>query len=343
MSRPQVRVGGVWLTDLDAAWGELVPTWRWGLGAFEATWSMGLKPGNRPAALVTDAVVEIFVGAWCCWRGYLADPNWSEGQFVATGIARQAEQTYALDGSGLTTVIPDVAINAAIARGVVDWTGGSVSNVAHVDTPDGQTDQLNTLASLLDSVADEAGQRWWVDNQGRVGMSPDPTVPDFHILPGTAELGVSTELLAGSLLGRWQDAAGNYSTARVGTARPEVAVDLTPLGAIDATRAQSVLEGIYAKTGARPGWTNGYTFTAEQVVTPGDIHPDLALVGEAVGRGSMHRLLGERDPRSNAWSTDVVLAEAVWNCDDATMTCKPVDTAARDLASIFEEAGVQAA
>jgi len=343
VSRPQVRVGGAWLTDLDPAWGALRVTWRWGLGSFEATWSMALQPGNRPAALVAGAVVEILMGGWCIWRGTLEEPNWAEGDFVATGIARQAEGAYALDGTEKTTTVPDTAISAAISRGMVDWTGGTVSAVAHVDTADGETDDLNSLSALLDSVADAAGKRWWVDSQSaRVAMSADPSAPSFYVLPGAAELGVSTELLAGSLLGRYEDAVGNLQTARVGTRRPEVAVDLTILGPIDAARATSVLNGILAKTGGRPGWTNGYTITAEQITTPGDVHPDLALVGEAVGRGSMHRLLGERDPRSSDWSTDVVLAEAVWDVDDETITCKPVDTAARDLASIFEEAGVQA-
>lgn len=332
------RIGGVALTSIDPSWGELKVTHRWPFGSWEATWRMMLNPLERPPALVADAYVDIPLAGHPVWAGNLVDSDWADGEFAASGLARQAEAALCFDGAGKTTSKPRTAANNAIGHDWLDWTDVSAlpdTAFAGVD----ETSKLNAVAALLDAVAEEQAKKWTVDAYGRAFLAADPMTPAFHILPGAGEMGVSTEKQVGELVGRWQDSAGKLHTTSVGTGRPAIAVDLTKRGALDTTRATAILNGIRTKAAPDIGFTNGLALTAEQIITPGGIRPHLGHVAERVGTGLMVRQLGARDPRNGASYIDFVVAESSWEVDDNVITLNPVGMAARDLGSIIEEAG----
>lgn len=338
-SPAQVRVGGdTWLTSL-GWWGELTVTHRWPFGCWETTWQMALQPFERPRSLVRGASVELFHGPDRIWSGTLTDPNWDTGEFVAQGHCRPAETTQALTTLGESSSTPDAAIDAAIARGALNWVRpASLSSVPFAESD--TTEQLNTVAALLDAWSDEQSLRWAVDADRRVYAASDPTTPAWYVMPGSGVLGVADEDYVTDVYGRYRTPTGTFATASAqdrsqGVGVREIGVDLTRLGRLSSMRAAAVCAGILAKTKARTGWTNGITVTPEQITTLGGVpaHPSLVVAGQVV------RLQGLLDERGFATSTDVVLGETVWNVTAGTLDLNPVGLAARDLASIVAAAG----
>lgn len=336
MGAPEIKVGGTWLTSIEPSWGDLELTWRWPYGCYQAEWSMLLKPGQRPTAIERDVPVEVYEDGWLIWAGTLPEPDWSASEFVAQGYARQAEGVPALTDTG-TTSTPDAAIDYAIGQGWVSWSRPSSISSTPLTAGD-ETATSNGLNELLDAWSDEAGQRWYVTPDRVVRKASDPTSPSFLIHPDADVLGVASEAVARTLVGEWNDAAGNLQITIVGSGRPIQIVDLIKRGVADSGRATTVLTNMLAKTGALGGWTNGLTLTRDQITTLGGVHPHLGHVGELVAGGCMIRLLGQADPRGVEMHTDVVVGEAIWDVEGRTITLNPVGMAARDFPSIVEAA-----
>lgn len=332
---PQLRIGGVMLTS--KWWGGLKITHRWPRGCWQADWSMALSPLERPPFIVQGAKVDILIGSRPVWSGWLGEPNWEESTFTAAGAGREGEETLCLTSGGLTTSTPDVAIDAAIARGALSWSRPASLSSAALTTGD-TTTALNYLTDLLDTWSNTAGKRWAVNADRQVYAAADPTTPTYYIAYGAAELGVADDALVGTLYGGWYDTSGNPHTTSVGSGKPEVAVDMSNLGPIDVTTATNALNGILAKVGARLAFTSAVTVDASQVTSPGGVHPALWQLTA----GQMYRLVGLHDPRNGAPYSDVVMGESVWDVDAQTVQLTPVDLAARDLSTIIGDAGLEA-
>lgn len=340
---PQAWVGGVPLSAV-GSWGELTVEDRWPYGCWETTWQMTTsQTRKRPRNIVAGAHVEVRLGPSVRWSGRLTEPDWNEGQFVAQGYVRQGEQPPCLTAGGLTTTIPDTAIDNAITRGWVKWRRtASISSAAYVDGDTGAadaTDSLNTISALLDAYTLENSLRWAVGPDQRVYTAADPTDPKWDIMPDTQALGVAQDKLAGTIVARWQDSAGKRHTTIVtnpGQADPApvVMVELGGKGPLTSARITSIANGILKAGAATSGWTNPLTVTASQINHNG-VSPHLGLVKA----GHMVRLLGQRDPRGLDATTKVVVGASAWNVAEGTLTLSPVDMAARDLASIVATAG----
>lgn len=331
---PQIRVGGVMLTS--AWWGGLKVTRQWPRGCWQADWSMALGPTERPPYMVQGAPVEILVGSLVVFAGYLSELGWDDGTFSASGAAREGEEALCFAADGTTSSTPDVVIDAAIARGVLSWSRpASLSNVALTNGDD--TEQQNYITDLLDTWATAAGKRWAVNADRQVYAATDPTTPAYYIAYGAAEFGVADDALVGTLSGGWFDANGAPHVTRVGSGRPEVAVNMANLGPITSATATSVLTGILARTGARLAFTSAITVDQSTVTSPGGVHPELWQITS----GLMYRAVGLRDPRSGLPYTDVLMGESVWDVDAQSVQLTPIDLAARDLASIVADAGLE--
>lgn len=342
MTTLQIRVGGTWLSSL-GGWGDPAVTHEWPLGCTELAWSMLLPALHRPPGIVRGALVDAYIGATSIWSGYLSEPNWSDGEFTATGLFAEAEGALCLTGGGVATATPDTAVDAGISRGALHWVRDtSLSNTVYGDAD--ETDSLNYVKQMLDDWSTEQSKRWAVGPDKRVYAAADPTVPAWYVTPGTGDLGVADDDYVTHVIGRYRNPLGVLATVTAsdtsqGAGRREKAVDLRPKGRITSTRAQNLVNGILSKTKARTGWANGVTVSREQITSPGGVTPHLSQVKA----GQMVRLLGVPDPRGVTSSVDVVVGRSVWSLADGTVVLSPVDQAATDFASVVAAMGGVAA
>lgn len=335
---PQVLVGGAWLPTIAPGWGDLKITNRWPFGNWEMSWTVPVRQLRRHQALVAGRSVVAFVGAHRRFSGFLSEPNWDTGEMIALGNVRRGEEAIALDGGGLTTTVPDTAIDAAIARGALPWVRTtSVGSAALGGST--TTDNLNYVSALLDAYTLQANTGWGVNARNEVYTLAAPTVPTLNILPDSGVFGVADQSLAGSVLGRYQTATGALATATAGTGAPEVAFSFLKRGVMTPTDATALAAGILAKLGTRTGWTNSLVLAAEQITTIGGARVNLSNV-VANGR-HMTRLLGVRDQRGLAPNTDTVIGETVWDPNDRTVQVSPVGLIDRSLQGIAEGEGVE--
>lgn len=342
MSWPEIRVGGpggLWLSAV-GLWGDLTVEHRWPYGCWEVDWSMtSITTKKRPPALATNTPVDVFLGRHPIWSGQLTEPDWNSGQFVAQGWVRQGETAPCLTSGGLTTSVPNTAIDNAIAKGWVGWMRPtSISSTAYAATDTGTgdaTDNLNTITALMDAYTQENQLRWGVDALQRVWTAPDPTSATWDISPETNALGVSSAALATSIAARYiADNVGTLATVVIGTGGPVALVDLTSRGQITLTRATTICNAILAQTAGTTGWTNGLTLTRDQIMG-GGTHPNLGLVVA----GQRVRLRGQRDPRGLDANTSAVIGTSLWHVADGTIDLTPTDLIGRDLSTIIAKQG----
>lgn len=332
----QVRVGGYWLNDV-GPWGELEYMTRWPGGDFEATWKMDLPAGFQHPALRAGRAVEIMDGPLRIWQGRLSQPDRAEWTFTATGLCREASGFLALDGDGNTTTNVDVAVDAAIARGLPWRRPASLSPVTA--TSDLTTEGVNTLEQLLDQITDNLGQRWMVDPDGTVSMSLDPTEPTWHLTPGSVSLGLADDEYASTVFVRYSPAAGTFETTSATDPNPqggyrEYPADVTGMGTISATKAANIALGILAKGKARLGWTGAIEATPYTLTTPGGTPADLS----AVRARDVVRVHDVDDVDLNGVTfIDIVVSEAHYVDGDSTIQLSPQGLVPRTFEAIQEE------
>lgn len=342
VTRPEVRVGGTWLSTITPrGWGELEHQTRTN-GAWQASWSIPIVGNWRHPALVYGARVEVYLGPVCVWSGTLDEPDWDAGTFIATGASRDAENALALDGSGASSTVPNTVIDAAIARGVLPWTRvGNFGTTAVGDSNGG----LVTISSVLDAWAQENNSRWYVNEQRQLIISPvTETVPDWLIVPGSGVLGSASDDRADQIAVRYiSTTTGLRATAFYPATTPaggiEAPVDVTDRGAITPATAATIAQAEWEKLKGRSGWTNGLTLIRGQITTKGGTDADLAFVKA----GQTMRLLGVPDPRGVAHNLDVVIGDTAYDWTDDQVQLNPVGLAARDDESALEYVGSLAA
>lgn len=343
ITRPEVRVGGRWLSGIAPNWGGLKTGTRTN-GDWQASWTVVLKPHQRPPALRYGASVEVHLGPEVLFVGSLTEPNWDSGEMVAIGACRESESTPALTAAGVATTKPNTAVDAAISRGVVSWTRVGNFGTTAVGDDDDQGG-LYTVQSLLDAWAEENLSGWRVDrNRALVIDTPTEDDPAWFVVPGSGVLGSADEERVDRIFVRYMStsagklATASYPAASVvgGVERP---MDITDRGRMSSTRAAAIAEAEWEKLRGRSGWTNGLALTAGQVTTPGGVRADLALIRA----GQSIRLLGVPDVRGLASNTDVIIGDTEYDWDEDTIQINPVGLASRDAESALEEVGQLAA
>lgn len=342
VSRPQVRVGGTWLTSIaPRGWGELEHSTRTN-GAWEASWSIPIVGNWRHPALVRGARVEIYLGPIVVWSGTLEEPDWDAGTFVATGASRDSENALALDGSGNSSTAPNTVIDAAIARGVLPWTRVGDFGTAAVGDSNGG---LVTITSVLDAWAQENNSRWYVNEQRQLVISPVTEATfDWLIVPGSGVMGSASDDRADRIAVRYiSTTTGMRATAFYPASTPaggvESPMDVTDRGGITPAVAATIAQAEWEKLQGRSGWTNGLTLTRGQVTTKGGTDADLAFIKA----GQTMRLLGVPDARGLSQNTDVVIGDTSYDWTDDQVQLNPVGLAARDDESSLEYVGNLAA
>ncbi|MCR1785294.1 hypothetical protein KVF89_22330 [Nocardioides carbamazepini] len=339
VTRPEVRVGGFWLsTIVPQGWGALEHKTRTN-GSWEASWVIPPNPfvrNWRHPALVYGALVEIMLGPIVIWSGTLEEPDWDEGRFIAIGASRDAETAMSLDGSGNSSTTPNTVIDAAIARGVLSWTRG----VSFGTTPIGDADSgLVTVRSVLDVWAQKNSSRWLVNEQRQLTIAPtDESDPKWYVAPGSGVLGSASEDRVDRVFVRFTNVAtGAQDIASYPASTPTGGIEapkdlVTGRAPMTLAAAQAEAASIWNEQQGRSGWTNGLTLTRGQVTTKGGGIADLALIkaGDAI------RLLGVPDARGVAHNTTIVIGDTDYDWTDDEIQINPVGLAARDPESALE-------
>lgn len=337
-TRPEVRVGGFWLSSIvPQGWGELKHSTRTN-GGWQASWAIPNTKTWRHPALVYGARVEICLGPVVIWSGTLEEPDWDAGEFIALGACRDGETAMALDGSGNSSTVPNTVIDAAITRGVLSWTRvGDFGTTAVGDSTAG----LVTIQSVLDAWAQKNGSRWVVNEQRQLIISPvSESTPKWFIVPGSGVLGSASEERADRVFVRYIDSTtGARATASYPASTPaggiEKPKDLTDRGAMSSTQALAEATAIWNELAGRNGFTNGWTLTNGQITTVGGGTADGALVKA----GDTVAALGLPDARGIAHNTLVVLGDTDYDWEDDELQANPTGIAARDTESVLEQVG----
>lgn len=339
MTRLHPRVGGVFHSAI-CAWGPVTYSFN-ERGCKEASWSIGLAPGERHPALVRGALVEIMDGSACIWVGELAEPNWREGRMTADGLAVVASRYPSLDGSGNSSSNPTTVANANITRG---WkilsVASSVPNASYTTTADGSNDQT----ALFQANSDELAQRWYVGADRVLRFAADPTVPTLHIRPKVVDLGNADDEYASDVFVRYRPTSSTYATQAVADTAVRARFgfrgfmfDATPLGVINATRATNIGQGLLAKGRARLGWTSSIQVTSNELLTAGGVPVDLSMV--TGGQDLLRIWVGYDDVQylDGRSYLDILIGESTYTDGSGVISLAPLGKVAETMEEIAEE------
>lgn len=331
----RLKVDGQWLSRI-GPYGPVTVTHS--LHGFEeASWEM--QQGLVHPRLRGNALVEVYNGGIRIGRGSMIEPD-QAGRYVAKGEWRQAEIAPAINASGGWTSSPQDVITQGLARGDLTWSG---SGAAFSATPYGDPLEQK-IATVLDNYTAELGTRWAVDANSGPYFWSDPSSPKWkvpHAVYGRSLTPAEDDFYT-HIVGNYLTSASTYTSATVGSAaaaalwgRRTAVVDLTPAGVIGATRATSILSGIFLLSGARLGFAERLTLAYGQIASLGGTPAPLAQVMA----GQKVRLAGTIDPTLPGGVrtyTDIIIAESVHTDGSNEITITPVGYAPRDFASIVE-------
>lgn len=328
-------------------------TWShgWPYGCLEASWSMDLPPDVFPAALMprvdNDVWVEIWDGPVRTWSGYLIEPDPGDTWTLhAVGWYGAFNNLLALDATPAPSAVPDTAVTQAIARAGLPITIGtalSTSSIAEAD----ETVSLNYVLPLLDTYADQVGQRWMVDADYVLTVAPDPTTPTLvldsdDVLRGSADDDYVTDVYpryVSSVDGTTGEpdgwGLGHVATTSRPAGRRERAQDLTDLGFLGSvgaanTYAQAQLD----LNGSRMGYTRGLTVLDGDLRRLGGAKRRLGLVR---GR-DMFRSFSVADASGQVQlglTADIVIGKTTYTDGESTLAIEPVGLAARTFVDVM--------
>lgn len=324
-----LRIGGFAATEIAA---HSAPSWETLAdgGCGEASWAFALTARSQHQVLRAGSLVEIMAGPVPVYMGVLTEPDRTTWECHATGLSTPLRKRLALDGVGNSTRNLGTAISRVIGAG---WPGSNpipVDGFAAGDT-DGNPVMVGTL---LDEYAEQTGQRWGVENFGRVYMRPDPTSPTWLASPDAAVFGVTNEDVPTLLAGRYDVGDGTFATAFAGSGGVEETVDLTERGAMSGVAATAVLTGLLTRTGDTQ-WTNGTTLHREQLTTAGGVPANLLTVraGQMIrAHGLSYGII-----MGTPW-LDVVIGKTRYTAGEDVVYLEPVNTAPRNLRDVIAAA-----
>lgn len=253
--KPQLIVDGHHL-DAFTTWGDLDWSLCWTGHSDELTFDVT----SHPRVARTGALAMLTFGGIPVWSGPLEEPVRGE-KLRAKGLFRMGDDFTALDGMGDLSIDPDVAVPAAIARGL-PWQFGLGFGVV----PPLDADKPTTISALLTAQAVQLpGYGWGILPNGRDRRAPHAP-PRLHVTTGGGTLGIARDNYASTLIARYLDSTtSTYKTAirvdaaaarRWGQREVTLPALLNDGAAMTLTEAQTILESMLAAGRARPGWTS---------------------------------------------------------------------------------------
>lgn len=233
-----------------------------GGGCDEATVTLAAPAGYRHPDLRAGKPLTVKNGGYTVFSGQIDDVDVDTWEIHAQGLSRLAADALCLDGSGNTTSIANTAIDQAIAEGYLPGVTRPTSISSTAYSASSSTTDVNTLDTLLDGVAQEAGKWWTIWADGIIRLEAVPTVPYYHLVPKAVDLPVTYEDYASVIKLRYYNSTSHAAATATATdaeaaafLKKALAVDATDLGEISATRAGNLAAGILAQGRATPGYT----------------------------------------------------------------------------------------
>jgi hypothetical protein len=178
-----------------------------------------------------------------------------------------------------------------------------------------------------------------VNADGQVYAAADPTVPTWHMTPGSGTFGLADDDYASDIYLRYYGTDYGLATATASDAtaaalygRREFIVDGRDFGAISATKATANAQGLLDKGKARLGWTNTLEPTRYQLTTTGGAGACLALV-KAQQMVRLHGLTNEQG--QPVPYVDFVIGSTTYDAGENTLSIAPVGMVARSLSDVL--------
>lgn len=344
-----VRIGGVWLSPAEAS--GLKWSSRWGYegysGCFQASVTLDVDSNHTPPHLARGSLFEVIEHGGRRWAGRTTESEPGRPRTIhAFGFGAEAANYPAIVQTGgvwVPSTVPNAVVDAAIALGL-PWVREESLGTVAIGDPEGQ---IKTVAQLMDAAAKQAGKRWVVDKFGRVSMQSDPTSPTWVFAPGDAYMGTADDDYVSHLYGYYVSAATGtpprptaHATVQVGDTQAAARwgrkarwVDLTNLGLLTEGQARAEINGRFALTGARMGWTNGVE--GDDYTRHISGAPALLTTMEA---GQMARIHGVADIQGDlvvGSHVDIVGGFVEVDGDGARVRFDPVGMVARDFESVL--------
>lgn len=334
----RVRVAGQWLDGYAPTQIEELTTTR--NGPENLTFSTTPVPilRGRQRVEVYDFGVPI-------WSGILTEPEQTEvGTYHATGLYAEASRYPARDGSDNPSMVPNTAIDAAITKGL-PWSRYQSFSASSLTSS--QMGEFPKVDALLDGWSSKQDEEWRVTPAGEVEHYSRPTDPTWLLVPGFA-LGSADDDYVSHLSGirmtaQAIDTPSGTSAAPLPVAVPEVGsapaaakwgyrsdvVDLTDLGVLSRSDAQSILDGLRRKGRHRLGVTGSLVVTSGQILTLGGGVPSLTLPKG----GDVVRVPGwdTTQDYDDHYYADYWIDRTVLRPKDGTLELVPVGLAERTL------------
>lgn len=307
-------------------------------GCHEAAFE--IDPTNIPPGMYRGAAVQLRSGMTNNWRGEVHNVG-ADGTVTCIGPWSVAAQIGALDGAGVGTLVPDTALNAAVARGAISWripTGG-VSNVAVVD---GTAGEPMLLTQQLEAWAIKTGALVGVDADNNIYAGPASANPAWVVSPHAgARLDVTGDYVT-HLWGDYVTPAGTWgkvgpvidTVAANAWGRRESTADLSELGPINSTTATTYIASMLATGAARKAVTGTLRLSRQQLMTPGGEPAALSMVKG----GQRVRLLGVADGTNAAIRnlyTDIVIDQCSFTEGEDQITFDPMGGPAVNLGDVL--------
>ena len=324
------------------AYGDLKWSERFDGGCWEASWQMEVRPGWHHPAIRRGADVEIRLGGHALWAGLMSEPDRDSWQIAATGLVREGERYMAMATDGTPARYLGESTVNAVDEGL-PWDYYPITFPSHANPIQGEeSDGLNTVSAMWTASAAAAGWFWGVGADRIPYALPRPTFPTWRVTPGVVALGLADDDYATHLRGRYLKADltrdtitrgdnGDPGTPSHRWGRSEESVDLTPRKVMSEAQANATLDGMLAKIGPRPGYTNGLELTADQI-TRGGVRANLALIRA----GQMVRLHGVRDELTGTPCHDIVIGEVRHEAESQSVYIEPLGLAARNFTAVLE-------
>lgn len=253
---PDVHVGDV---AFSTAWGD------GGGGLDQVSWSMVAPKRFSHPLFRVGAKITLKYGPMPLGSATLAEPNYDEWTFQASGLRSRAARLYAVDGSGNPTRIISTAVNAQLAN--LRWSIGTVLPTTPVNGVDISNGPV-TVSALLDAYCDANAKRWRIDAGGALWIETDPTTPRWALLPGTPAMQSADDDFATTLRVRYVsaiDGSGNatayaYTSASDARAAAQWDVyedfqDISGAGLLTAGTAATMAASVLATEQPRPAYT----------------------------------------------------------------------------------------
>jgi len=274
------------------------------------------------------------------WRGFV--DTIEDGSVTCIGPWDAASGVVSIDGAGIASVTPDVAVAAAFARGAITWRAPALSAVPAMDA----TGDPQPLTQLLETWALKAGVNVGVNGQNWLYADKPSMLPISWLVSPHAKARVGTvDDYVTHLWGDYLDSAtGTWATVgpvvdanAAAWRRREHSADLSELGPMTAFNATATLSTMLAAGMARKSVTASLRLTDDQVTHVGGRPGVLPLMRS----GQRMRLLGIHDGSTahrRALYTDITIGQCGYAEDTPReVSVSPLGEPPRNLGDFFNQ------